>query len=131
MKQPSYLDSIPLTTSEVSSVKSEPASPHKKLETGLEAGKTVTSILAFSSSSSDSRSSVEFPSLKSPGKETQPEHFASQLAVQIPAKEPIPPLSPILEAEVETEEEESWSGVLLAVGAALLGGVLVLRLMQE
>ncbi len=129
MKQPSYLDSIPLTTSEVSSVKSEPASPHKKLETGLEAGKTVTSILAFSSSS-DSRSSVEFPSLKSPGKETQPEHFASQLAVQIPAKEPIP-LSPILEAEVETEEEESWSGVLLAVGAALLGGVLVLRLMQE
>lgn len=130
MKQPSYLDSIPLTTSEASSGKSEPASPDKKLETGLEAGKTVTSILAFSSSSSDSRSSVEFPSLKSPGKETQPEHFSSQPAAQIPAKEPIPPLSPILEAEVETEEE-SWTGVLLAVGAALLGGVLVLRLMQE
>ena len=133
MKQPSYLDSIPLTTSEASSAKSEPASPDKKPETGLEVGRTVLSMRASSSSSSESDFSGDFPPIQSLGAEV-PDPSASPPSppVQTPAKapQPIRPLSPIAEAEVQVEEEDSWSAALLAVGAALLGGVLLLRLMQ-
>ena len=126
--KPSYLDSLPLTISEASSVKSEADAPAKKPDTGLEAGRTVTSILASSSSSLSLISAPESP--KSPDPDplpvpSQPEPLRTALA-QPPLTRPE---SPDESEEVDVcAEEESWSGVLLTVGGALLAGVLLLKL---